>query len=298
MSGRSLGRRLADEPDFPLGYLTVSPSAGRVITLDQEIRVEALTMAVLVTLVRAGGATVTRDALIEQCWQGRIVSDDAVARAIAKVRALERCTSPAPFSLETVPKVGYRLTSAYGELTPRPAGPDATEAPRRRWPRPRAAWLAVGGVLAAGALIGAMALRPSPTASPAPSGRLAGIGQIDDSGLRRPVRAGDVQDAVLAVDEPRLRDYLQRGWNPDWSLDSEKNTALHNLMMACERNPAHDREGMLKAARLLVEAGADPTAPNKWNDTPLAIGASPRYCGPDHPVVAYLRSVAATRKAR
>ena len=112
MSDAFLGRRLAGQPDFALGPMTVSPSTGRVSVDDQEIRVEALTLAVLVALAQAEGATVTRDELVALCWQGRIVSDDAIARAIAKVRRLERVTEPAPFTLETVPKIGYRLLGA------------------------------------------------------------------------------------------------------------------------------------------------------------------------------------------
>jgi ankyrin repeat protein len=108
---------------------------------------------------------------------------------------------------------------------------------------------------------------------------------------RQSVQAPDVLDAVLALDEARLRSYLQRGWGPDWKVDSEGSTALHALMMVCERNRSHDRDGVVRIARLLVGAGAGPAIRNKWNDTPLIIAMSPRYCGPGHPVVAYLRSV-------
>ncbi len=123
------------------------------------------------------------------------------------------------------------------------------------------------------------------------------MGQIDTSGAVQATRAIDIQDAVLMLDEERLRGYLKRGWNPNWKLDSEGNAALHNLMMACERNPTHDRNGVVRVARLLIEAGADPTAPNKWNDSPLFIAATPRYCGPEHPVVAYLKGAIAKRDA-
>ena len=62
-------------------------------------------------------------------------------------------------------------------------------------------------------------------------------------------------------------------------------------MMACERNRHHDQAGVLRIAQLLVAEGEDPNAPNKWGDTPLIIASSPRYCGPNHPVVAYLQSL-------
>lgn len=69
-------------------------------------------MTVLVVLSRAAGATVTREELVSACWQGRIVSDDAISRTIAKDRTLARSVAPAPFTLETLPKVGYRLVEA------------------------------------------------------------------------------------------------------------------------------------------------------------------------------------------
>lgn len=304
MSDRSARQRLANEPDFMIGYMTVSPSTGRVTTLDEELRIEALTMAVLVTLARADGATVPRDVLVEECWQGRIVSDDAIARAIAKVRALERCTTPPPFHLETVPKVGYRLLTAFSDLPTAAGNPEAAEASGLRWPvislpsrRVAMAAAGLGAVVVSVGLIAATAFRAGlPVA--APPARLAGIGVIEDSGAHLPVHAADFQDALLMLDEDRVRDYLKRGWNPNWKLDAAGNSALHNMMMACERNPDHDQERAVRVAELLVEAGADPMAANMWRDTPLTIASSKRYCGPSHPIVAYLKSVIAEREAR
>jgi DNA-binding winged helix-turn-helix (wHTH) protein len=289
MSDIAQGRRLAEEADFFLGELRVSPSTGRAFVRDQEIRVEALTTAVLITLARARGATVTRDALIEACWQGRVVSDDAVGRAIAKVRLLERSITPAPFTLETLPKIGYRLLAAEGTAAAGPASAPAQTRPRSGRPSPSAAVMAVAAGLGVAVVVGLVAARSPPKA------RSVRPVQIEDSGLPPP-RSPEFFDALMVLDENRLKLYLHRGWNPNWKLDSEGNAALHQLMMVCERNPSHDRDGLVRVARLLVEAGADPTTPNKWKDTPLIIARTPRYCGPDHPVVGYLESAVALRR--
>lgn len=290
MNGPYPAHTLAEEADFRLGPLTVSPSSGRVYSNDGEFRVEALTMRVLVTLARARGATVSRDDLVGACWQGRIVSDDAVARAIAKVRALERTTAPAAFTLETVPKIGYRLIAAPATARPRPRAPLARVL--QRWSsltvRARIS-LGVGALAAAGLIAATSAMAPTrgverPAAVERPSIAFT------------PVHSAEFSDALLVLDEPRLRLYLAHGWDPNWKLDSEGNAALHNLMMVCERNPFHDREGLTRVARLLVDSGADPTTRNKWNDTPLIIAATPRYCGPQHPVVAYLKAAIAARR--
>lgn len=119
------GRRvdLAHEPDFQLGPMSVSPSTGRVRTGGVEERLEPRMMQVLVVLARAGGATVSRDELVEACWEGRIVSDDAIARIVAKVRNLARATDPPAFAIETIPKVGFRLMPGDAG----PVGREATE---------------------------------------------------------------------------------------------------------------------------------------------------------------------------
>jgi len=111
---------LAQEPDFSLGGLMIRPSACRIRAGGREVRVEPRVMEVLVVLVRAAGRTVSRDELIAACWDGRAVSDDAVTRVIAKMRGLASVTEPPAFALETVPKVGFRLTPGAAASEPRP----------------------------------------------------------------------------------------------------------------------------------------------------------------------------------
>jgi DNA-binding winged helix-turn-helix (wHTH) protein/TolB-like protein/Tfp pilus assembly protein PilF len=138
-TGPSVTVDLAHEPDFWLGALSVSPSACRVDMDGRIYRLEPRVMEVLVMLARAAGHTVTRDELVDACWEGRFVSDDVVTRVIGKVRNLSREVEPAPFVLETVPKVGFRLI-APGDETPEsvlregPASPPL--APAKAWGRP------------------------------------------------------------------------------------------------------------------------------------------------------------------
>lgn len=100
---------LAREADFAFGALRVSPSQCKACTDDAGTRVEPRVMEVLILLRRSAGETVTRDELIEACWSGRAVSDDAVSRSIGKVRHLGRLGGAVHFTVETVPKVGFRL---------------------------------------------------------------------------------------------------------------------------------------------------------------------------------------------
>ncbi len=76
-------------------------------------------MQVLVALVRCADRVVSRDDLIRDCWSGRIVGDDAINGAVAKVRRLAALSPEAAFKIETIPRVGYRLRiAAVAEAAP------------------------------------------------------------------------------------------------------------------------------------------------------------------------------------
>ena len=94
--------------------------------------------------------------------------------------------------------------------------------------------------------------------------------------VRPPVTSSEMSDALLNLDDVRIADFLRRGWNPNSPLDAEGNTALHNLMIVCERFPAHDANKLAAVARILIDAGADKSRQNRWSDTPLTIARSPR----------------------
>jgi TolB-like protein/DNA-binding winged helix-turn-helix (wHTH) protein len=100
---------LAKEFDFELGGVTVKPSE-RVVEVNGERReLQPRVMQVLVALARVRPSVVSRDRLIEQCWDGRVVGDDALNRCILALRHLAEGVSPQPFTIETVPRVGHRM---------------------------------------------------------------------------------------------------------------------------------------------------------------------------------------------
>jgi hypothetical protein len=154
--------QLADEPDFTLGPLTVRPSLALIegppgrLTGGRE-KIEPRVMQVLVALWRAGGATVSREALIETCWGGAVVGDDAVNRTISKLRRVGE-QFPGSFRIETAPRIGFRLALEGGSD---PAGParDHRE-PGAGWTRQRS-MLAVAAGAAALMLAGYAFLAPA-----------------------------------------------------------------------------------------------------------------------------------------
>jgi DNA-binding winged helix-turn-helix (wHTH) protein/TolB-like protein len=98
---------LADEPSFCVGAATVDPASRDARYGEQAERLQPQNLKVLVALARHRNRVVTRDQLVDLCWDGRFVGDDVINRAISTLRQFaERA---AGFSIETVPRVGYRL---------------------------------------------------------------------------------------------------------------------------------------------------------------------------------------------
>src|SRR6476469_8824085 len=109
---------LAREADFRVGPLLVRPSRREAGEGAARQLLEPRVMQVLVALARQPDEVVSRDELVAVCWAGRIVGDDAINNCVAKVRRLGEASGA--FAIETIPRVGYRLT---------PNGPiDATAA--------------------------------------------------------------------------------------------------------------------------------------------------------------------------
>jgi TolB-like protein/DNA-binding winged helix-turn-helix (wHTH) protein len=100
---------LTREAPFALGPVWVNPATREVGLGEQREILEPRVMQVLVALARHRGEIVTRDALITACWEGRAVGDDAINRCTGRLRRLAEAFGG--FALETVPRVGYRLTA-------------------------------------------------------------------------------------------------------------------------------------------------------------------------------------------
>lgn len=100
---------LATASDFELGGLTVHPATREVVNEGEIDTLEPRVMQVLVALAEERGRVVSRDHLIERCWAGRIVSEDAINTCMTKVRKLGEARGA--FTIHTVPRVGYRLVS-------------------------------------------------------------------------------------------------------------------------------------------------------------------------------------------
>jgi TolB-like protein len=102
---------LARESDFSLGPAQVRPRTCGVEVEGAEVRLQPRVMQVLVALARAKGELVSRDALVESCWGGLAVGEDAINRCIQRLRRLAETEVPGAYAIQTLPRIGYRLTA-------------------------------------------------------------------------------------------------------------------------------------------------------------------------------------------
>lgn len=145
---------LAHELPFTIGGVCVDPPTRQVERGGRFETLEPRVMQVLVALARAKGAIVTRDELIDWCWDGRIVGEDAINRAISRLRQVAAEVGGGTFSLETITKVGYRIRTH--QAAPK-ATTSATSAPASR--ATRRGWIAGAGAVAAATVAGGLLWR-------------------------------------------------------------------------------------------------------------------------------------------
>ena len=179
---------LAHELPFNLGDLRIHPSTRQVERGDRWETLEPRVMQVLVALARADGRIVTRDELIEWCWDGRIVGEDAINRAISRLRQVAAEIAEGSFGVETITKVGYRLVSSATA----PQSADAASSKPLEHLASRRSWL-LGATAVAGATTAAGLL------------------------WRKPWRHKPDPEAVELV---RLGDLAQRASRPDQTRQS------------------------------------------------------------------------------
>src|SRR5438067_7647400 len=105
---------LGVERPFRVGGASIDPASRDAAFNGTVERLQPQNLKVLVALARRRGKVVTRDELVDLCWDGRFVGDDVINRAISTLRQFaERAGG---FGIETVPRSGYRLVERPGSI--------------------------------------------------------------------------------------------------------------------------------------------------------------------------------------
>src|SRR4051812_4680380 len=196
--------RLSAERDFSLGDLLIRPSVSEAVRDGRSQHLEPRVMQVLVALAGADGAVVSRDELIERCWDGRVVGEAAINRCISRLRAVaDRGDGARSFNVETIARVGYRLQpiAAFAEAG---AAPQVVrDVPRMK----RAALLAVASIaLVVAAMIGISDYTAASRSAGAPvsTGSPPSVAVLPFKNLSPAADAGSFGDAIQDEILPRL----------------------------------------------------------------------------------------------
>jgi DNA-binding winged helix-turn-helix (wHTH) protein len=118
---------MAARTQWQIGRWTFDADGARLLDGEQEIPLEHRAARTLELLCRDRGRPVSREAILEQVWEGRSVSANSVAIVIADLRRALGNDAAAPRFIATIPKRGYRLTEALP-----PAATIPVAAPSRR----------------------------------------------------------------------------------------------------------------------------------------------------------------------
>jgi TolB-like protein/DNA-binding winged helix-turn-helix (wHTH) protein len=136
-----------------IGEWTVSPLSGQIVRGDETVRLEARTMRLLLCLAEHAGEVVSIDELLNQVWEGVIVTPDSVYQAVTSLRRLLGDDPKQPVYIATVPRRGYCMVATVStdelSVVSQPAANDARASPQVASVRThRAAWWGIALVLA------------------------------------------------------------------------------------------------------------------------------------------------------
>ena len=107
---------------FKVGSVRVYPARNLFAGEPGEVRVEPRVMDLLCALASSPSGMMSRDELIDSLWASEFGADEALTRAVSRLRRALREAGGADDDIETVPKRGYRLVAAVSPINEDEAG--------------------------------------------------------------------------------------------------------------------------------------------------------------------------------
>lgn len=136
MSDQAVGKHQLED-GFWIGDWFVDPRSNLLSNADKTCRVEPKVMHVLVCMAEQPMRTVTKEAFMQEVWNGTVVTDDALSRCISELRKVLGGSPRNPQYIETIRKSGYRLIAPMTLVSDEAEGNGA--APSAAWPPPESA---------------------------------------------------------------------------------------------------------------------------------------------------------------
>ncbi len=114
------------ESGFTLGPWSVEPTRNTISRDGVERHLENRLMQTLLFLAEHPGQTLSREQFFDSVWQGRVVNEEALSRAISLLRSVLEDNAQSPRFIQTIPGVGYRLIAEV--VVPAKQATDSQEA--------------------------------------------------------------------------------------------------------------------------------------------------------------------------
>ena len=92
-----------------MGPWRVEPGRNAIFQGNDERHLENRLMQTLVFLAQHQGQVVSRQQFFNSVWQGLVVNEEALSRAISLLRSALDDDAHTPKFIQTIPGVGYRL---------------------------------------------------------------------------------------------------------------------------------------------------------------------------------------------
>ncbi len=113
--------------DYRIGEWLIHPAINSMEREGETVHLEPKVMQVLLALAAEAGEVVTREQLRNIVWPDVFVGEDVLIRAISELRRAFSDDPRVPHTIQTVPKVGYRLITSVSVAPPDP--PNESSAP-------------------------------------------------------------------------------------------------------------------------------------------------------------------------
>lgn len=103
--------------DFRVGEWIIHPHVNSMERGGEAVHLEPKVMLVLRTLASEPGEVISRDRLRNAVWPDVFVGEDVLIRAISELRRVFADDPRSPHTIQTVPKVGYRLIASVSPIS-------------------------------------------------------------------------------------------------------------------------------------------------------------------------------------